>query len=71
MHPKMTLQQLRDLMAVVEHGGFRAAARALHVHPQTVRYRMGQLHTLFGSALDSPDFRSQLLLALAWGGAPA
>lgn len=31
MHPKMTLQQLRDLMAVVEHGGFRAAARALHV----------------------------------------
>jgi LysR family transcriptional regulator of abg operon len=27
----MTLQQLRDLMAVVQHGGFRAAARALNV----------------------------------------
>lgn len=27
----MTLQQLRDFLAVVDHGGFRAAARALNV----------------------------------------
>ncbi|MFD4838753.1 LysR family transcriptional regulator [Achromobacter sp. NPDC058515] len=27
----MTLQQLRDFLAVIEHGGFRAAARALDV----------------------------------------
>jgi len=27
----MRLQQLRDLLAVVSHGGYRAAARALDV----------------------------------------
>jgi PucR C-terminal helix-turn-helix domain len=52
-------------------GDRRAVAQELHVHPQTVRYRMGQLHTLFGSTLDSPEFRAQLLLALAWSGIPA
>src|SRR3546814_15010872 len=29
--PRMTLQQLRDFIAVIEHGGFRAAARPLNV----------------------------------------
>jgi hypothetical protein len=47
-------------------GDRRAVASELHVHPQTVRYRMAQLHELFGSALDLPDTRAQLLLALAW-----
>jgi hypothetical protein len=51
-------------------GDRRAIASELHVHPQTVRYRMGQLHTLFGSTLDSPDFRARLMLALAWSGIP-
>jgi hypothetical protein len=47
-------------------GDRRAMAAELHVHPQTVRYRMGQLATLFGSTLDSPDERARLVLALAW-----
>jgi len=41
-----------------------AAARRLHVHPQTIRYRLRQLSELFGDALGKPDTRFQLLLAL-------
>ncbi|MBO0851599.1 MAG: helix-turn-helix domain-containing protein, partial [Pseudonocardia sp.] len=35
-------------------GNRQAMAGELHVHPQTVRYRMGQLRELFGPALDDP-----------------
>ena len=38
--------------------------RELHVHPQTVRYRMARLRELFGTALDDPDARFELELAL-------
>ena len=41
-----------------------AAARRLHVHPQTIRYRLRQVSELFGEALNDPDARFQLLLAL-------
>lgn len=47
-------------------GDHRAIAADLHIHPQTVRYRMGQLANVFGSTLDSPELRLQLLLALAF-----
>ena len=40
------------------------AARRLHVHPQTIRYRLRQVSELFGDALGEPDTRFQLLLAL-------
>jgi hypothetical protein len=40
------------------------AARRLHVHPQTIRYRLRQLSELFGDALADPDGRFRLLLAL-------
>ena len=39
-------------------------ARALHVHPQTVRYRLTQLREAFGPALDDPDGRFELALAV-------
>ena len=39
-------------------------ARALDVHPQTVRYRLNQLREVFGSALDDPQARFELALAL-------
>ena len=39
-------------------------ARALDVHPQTVRYRLNQLREAFGGALDDPDVRFELALAL-------
>ena len=49
-------------------GDRQETARALHVHPQTVRYRVGQLRTLFGDALDEPRARLRLTLALCWRG---
>jgi hypothetical protein len=39
-------------------------AEVLHVHPQTVRYRIAKLRELFGDALDSPEGRFELGLAL-------
>ncbi|MHB8533285.1 MAG: helix-turn-helix domain-containing protein, partial [Solirubrobacteraceae bacterium] len=45
-------------------GQRKAIAHALGVHPQTVRYRMGRLRELFGAALDDPDGRFELELAL-------
>jgi PucR C-terminal helix-turn-helix domain len=54
-------------LAYVQHGGNAAAmARALHVHPQTIRYRLGPLRELFGDALTDPDGRFELELALRW-----
>jgi PucR C-terminal helix-turn-helix domain len=54
-------------LAYVQHGGNAAAmARALHLHPQTIRYRLGQLRELIGEPLDDPDARFELELALRW-----
>lgn len=39
-------------------------AARLHLHPQSVRYRLRQLKQLFGDALDDPDTRLDLILAL-------
>jgi sugar diacid utilization regulator len=38
----------------------------LHIHPRTVRYRLGRLHELFGPELDEPGPRRRLFLALTW-----
>ncbi|MFN8168633.1 MAG: helix-turn-helix domain-containing protein [Candidatus Nanopelagicales bacterium] len=40
-------------------------AAGLHVHAQTVRYRMGQVRELYGESLDDPDVVRDLVLALA------
>jgi lambda repressor-like predicted transcriptional regulator len=45
-------------------GRTEAVAKALHVHPQTVRYRLAKLRELFGARLDDPDARFELELAL-------
>jgi hypothetical protein len=53
------------LEAWLRHRGrTEAVARALHVHPQTVRYRLARLRELFGARLDDPDARFELELAL-------
>jgi hypothetical protein len=41
-----------------------AAARHLHVHPQTVRYRLRQITELFGDGLSDPESRFTLQVAL-------
>jgi hypothetical protein len=45
-------------------GNARLAAGELHVHPQTVRYRLRQLHELFGPVLAAPAARFELEVAL-------
>ena len=50
-------------------GRLQAVAERLHVHPQTVRYRLAQLRELFGDALDDPQRRFELELALRAEGA--
>ena len=66
-------QTLRSWL--VQMGNRHAVAEELGIHPQTVRYRLGRLHELFGPALADPDCRLRLLLALGWeanlGAAPA
>jgi hypothetical protein len=58
------------LLAWLRHdGNVPAAAEELHVHPQTVRYRLGRLRELLGPALDDPESRFELELALRAGGA--
>jgi hypothetical protein len=39
-------------------------AAELHVHPQTVRYRIAKLRELLGDALETPDGRFELQMAL-------
>jgi hypothetical protein len=53
------------LRAWLDHGGrIEEAARRLDVHPQTVRYRLRQLRGIYGDALDDPEARFALALAL-------
>jgi hypothetical protein len=49
---------------LAEQGRLGIVADRLGVHPQTVRYRLGRLRELFGDALDEPDARFWLELAL-------
>jgi hypothetical protein len=45
-------------------GNARIAARELHVHPQTVRYRLRHLQEMFGEAMNEPTARFDLEIAL-------
>ena len=48
------------------HQGRRdEVASALFVHPQTVRYRMGQLREVYGDQLTDPDFVRDAVIALS------
>jgi len=53
---------------LLHHGRRDEIAEALFVHPQTVRYRMGQLRELYGDRLEDPD--TILALTVAVGIAP-
>jgi sugar diacid utilization regulator len=59
---------LETLVSWHRHMGDRKAiAEELHIHPQTVRYRLAQLRDHFGDELDDPRSRARLFLALQWG----
>jgi PucR C-terminal helix-turn-helix domain len=55
-------------LAYIRHRGNAVAmAAALHVHPQTARYRTVRLRELLGEQLDDPDARFELEAALRAG----
>jgi hypothetical protein len=64
--PPAREQLLRETLAAwLEHPGRpREIARTLHLHHQTVRYRLGRLRERFGDDLDDPAARFELALAL-------
>jgi hypothetical protein len=63
--PKARRRMEETALAYVQQQGNAAAmARALGIHAQTARYRLGRLRELLGDALDDPDGRFELELAL-------
>jgi hypothetical protein len=63
--PAMRDRLAQTLLAWLAHQGHvRDIAENLYVHPQTVRYRLRRLRELFGDALDDPDARFELEIAL-------
>ena len=58
-------RHVETLRSWLLHQGRREeVARDLHVHAQTVRYRMGQVRELYGDRLNDPDTVLHLLIAL-------
>jgi PucR C-terminal helix-turn-helix domain len=56
-------------LAYLSHRGNAVEmAAAMHLHPQTVRYRLARLRELLGDQLDEPDARFELELALRFRG---
>jgi DNA-binding PucR family transcriptional regulator len=65
LRPAAAERLAETLRSWLLHQGRRdAVAEDLHVHAQTVRYRMGQLRELYGDRLDDPGTVLELLLAL-------
>ena len=58
-------RMLETALAYIRHRGNAVAmAAALHIHPQTARYRTERLRELLGEQLDDPEARFELELAL-------
>ena len=65
LRPGTALRLAETLRSWLLHQGRREAVAAdLHVHAQTVRYRMGQVRDLYGARLDDPRTVLELVLAL-------
>ncbi|HEX6687462.1 MAG TPA: helix-turn-helix domain-containing protein [Solirubrobacterales bacterium] len=62
---KARVRMHETALAYVRHEGNAVAmASALHVHPQTARYRIARLRELLGDQLEDPDARFELEIAL-------
>ncbi|WP_245666400.1 PucR family transcriptional regulator [Actinomadura latina] len=63
--PRQGLRLAVTLLECMKHG-FNAtgAAEVLCVHPQTVRYRLAQLHDMFGFDIEDPEIRLEMMLLL-------
>jgi hypothetical protein len=63
--PKARRRMEETALAYTQQRGNAAAmARVLEVHPQTARYRLRALRELLGDAIDDPDARFEIELAL-------
>ncbi len=66
LRPATVERLVETLRAWLLHQGRRDdVAGALHVHPQTVRYRMGQVRDVLGDRLNDPEVVLALTVALA------
>ncbi|WBB58760.1 helix-turn-helix domain-containing protein [Streptomyces sp. WMMC500] len=65
-HTQVRRDRLVDTLRVwlTTRGTAARMARMLHVHPQTVRYRLRRLHQLFGMQLDDHDVRFAVEVAV-------
>ncbi|MGK5557524.1 PucR family transcriptional regulator [Actinomadura kijaniata] len=73
VRPRHRERLMRTLLACLQNG-FNATevATRLHVHPQTVRYRLHQLEELFGERLYDPEARLEMEMVLTvWLSGPA
>lgn len=63
--PKARARMEETALAFLRHRGNAVEmAKALHLHPQTIRYRIARLRELLGDQLDDPDARFELEIAL-------
>ncbi|WP_018157731.1 helix-turn-helix domain-containing protein [Demetria terragena] len=68
LRPGQRARLAKTLLSWLGHQGERSKVAAeLHIHPQTVGYRVGQLRELFGAALDDPTSRFELQIVLRAG----
>jgi PucR C-terminal helix-turn-helix domain len=66
LKPDVADRLAQTLLSWLLHQGRRDdVANDLHVHPQTVRYRMGQIRELFGDQLRDPRTVRDLVVALS------
>lgn len=72
LRPATAARLAETLLAWLLHQGRRDdVAAMLHVHPQTVRYRMSQVRDLYGERLYDADQVKELLVALLAGPVPS
>jgi hypothetical protein len=65
LRPAQRDRLAETLLVWLKHGGnANEVAALMHVHPQTVRYRLRQIDELFGGELHEPDARFELEIAL-------
>jgi hypothetical protein len=65
LRPSQQDRLAETLLAWLRHGrGVGEVAARLHVHPQTVRYRLRQLERLYGEQLGDPEIRFELEIVL-------
>jgi hypothetical protein len=65
LRPAQQDRLAETLLTWLEHGrNANEVALRVHVHPQTVRYRLRQVDELFGDQLRDPDRRFELEIAL-------